>query len=164
MFCLYTFPAHNLNFHWRWRWRWWAQIQAIFLNLFYFKGSDQSHYQRCSYWRIEGGAKPSGISKISQPYSNQGGRLCPTDYWLPPGPRPPKSYLHLWLLLSYAWVRHNLTQIHFNLDVLCQLEKELLFELLFRNKLLKLKTCLGKKTFRGKLCDLLKLESFLLFN
>ena len=20
MFCLYTFPAHNLNFHWRWKW------------------------------------------------------------------------------------------------------------------------------------------------
>ena len=28
------FPAHNLNF--RWRWRWWDQIQAIFLNFFYF--------------------------------------------------------------------------------------------------------------------------------
>ena len=35
MFCLYTFPAHSLNFHWRWRW--WDRIQAIFLNLFYFK-------------------------------------------------------------------------------------------------------------------------------
>ena len=34
MFCLYTFPAHNLNFHWRWRR--WNQIQAIFLNIFYF--------------------------------------------------------------------------------------------------------------------------------
>ena len=34
MFYLYTFPAHNLNFHWRWRW--WDRIQAIFLNLFYF--------------------------------------------------------------------------------------------------------------------------------
>ena len=34
MFCLYTFPAHNLNFYWTWRW--WDQIQAIFLNLFYF--------------------------------------------------------------------------------------------------------------------------------
>ena len=34
MFCLYTFPAHNLNFHWRWRWR--DRIQAIFINLFYF--------------------------------------------------------------------------------------------------------------------------------
>ena len=30
-----NFPAHNLNFHWRWRW--WDRIQAIFLNLFYFK-------------------------------------------------------------------------------------------------------------------------------
>ena len=29
------FPTNNLNFHWRWRW--WDQIQAIFLNLFYFK-------------------------------------------------------------------------------------------------------------------------------
>ena len=29
-----NFPANNLNFHWRWRW--WDQIQAIFLNLFYF--------------------------------------------------------------------------------------------------------------------------------
>ena len=83
----------------------------------------------------------------------------------PPAPGPPKAiYTFDYYLLSYAWVRHNLTQIYFNLDVLCQLEKELLFELLFRNKLLKLKTCLGKKTFRGKLCDLLKLESFLLFN
>ena len=27
--------ANNLNFYWRWRW--WDQIQAIFLNLFYFK-------------------------------------------------------------------------------------------------------------------------------
>ena len=34
MVCLYTFPAHNSNFHWRWRW--WDWIQAIFLNLFYF--------------------------------------------------------------------------------------------------------------------------------
>ena len=34
MFWLYIFPSHNLNFHWRWRW--WDQIQAIFLNLFYF--------------------------------------------------------------------------------------------------------------------------------
>jgi hypothetical protein len=37
MFCLITpsnLSAHNLNFHWRWRW--WDQIQAIFLNLFYF--------------------------------------------------------------------------------------------------------------------------------
>ena len=41
MFCLYTsskfFHTHNLNFHWRWRW--WDQIQAIFLNLFYFKAN-----------------------------------------------------------------------------------------------------------------------------
>ena len=28
------FPANNLIFHWSWRW--WDQIQAIFLNLFYF--------------------------------------------------------------------------------------------------------------------------------
>ena len=28
------FPDNNLNFHWRWRW--WDQIQAIFLNLYYF--------------------------------------------------------------------------------------------------------------------------------
>ena len=32
-----NFPAHNLNFHWRWRW--WDWIQAIFLNIFYFKWS-----------------------------------------------------------------------------------------------------------------------------
>ena len=31
MFCLYTFPAHNLNFHWKW----WDWIQAIFLYLFF---------------------------------------------------------------------------------------------------------------------------------
>ena len=29
-----NFPVNNLNFHWRWRWQ--DQIQAIFLNLFYF--------------------------------------------------------------------------------------------------------------------------------
>ena len=37
MFCLLpqvNFPANELNFHWRRRW--WDQIQAIFLNLFYF--------------------------------------------------------------------------------------------------------------------------------
>ena len=28
-----NFPIHNLNFHWRW----WDRIQAILLNLFYFK-------------------------------------------------------------------------------------------------------------------------------
>ena len=32
MFCLIT--ANNFYFHWRWRW--WDEIQAIFLNLFYF--------------------------------------------------------------------------------------------------------------------------------
>ena len=32
-----NFPANNLNFHWRWRW--WDQIQAIFLNIFYFTSS-----------------------------------------------------------------------------------------------------------------------------
>ena len=32
MFCLYTFPNHNLNFHWRWRW--WDWTQAIFLKSF----------------------------------------------------------------------------------------------------------------------------------
>ena len=30
-----NFPTNNLNFHWRWRW--WDQIQAIFLNLLYFR-------------------------------------------------------------------------------------------------------------------------------
>ena len=30
-----NFPANNLNFHWRWRL--WDRIQAIFLNLLYFK-------------------------------------------------------------------------------------------------------------------------------
>ena len=30
-----NFPAKNLNFYWRWRWC--NQIQAIFLNIFYFK-------------------------------------------------------------------------------------------------------------------------------
>ena len=30
-----NFPANNLNFPWRWRW--WDQIQAIFLNLFYWQ-------------------------------------------------------------------------------------------------------------------------------
>ena len=38
MFCLYTSSKlyrQNLNFHSRWRW--WDRIQAIFLNLFYFK-------------------------------------------------------------------------------------------------------------------------------
>ena len=38
MFCCITsskLPAINLNFHWRWGW--WDWIQAIFLNLFYFR-------------------------------------------------------------------------------------------------------------------------------
>ena len=30
-----NFPTNNLNFHIKWRW--WDQIQAIFLNLFFFK-------------------------------------------------------------------------------------------------------------------------------
>ena len=34
MFCLYIFPAPNLNFHQRWRW--WDWIQANFLNLLIF--------------------------------------------------------------------------------------------------------------------------------
>ena len=43
MFCLYTFPAHNLNFHWKWRW--WDWIQAIFLFYFYFiRNALQSSY------------------------------------------------------------------------------------------------------------------------
>ena len=37
MFCLYTFPAHNLTFHLRWRW--WDQIKTIFSNLFYFSNT-----------------------------------------------------------------------------------------------------------------------------
>ena len=49
---------------------------------------------------------------------------------------------------TYAWVGQNLTQIHFKLDVLCQLEKELLF----RNKLLKLKTCQYAKKLFGENC------------
>ena len=36
IFCLYTLPAHGHNLNFYWRWRWWDQIQAIFLNLFYF--------------------------------------------------------------------------------------------------------------------------------
>ena len=32
MICLYTFPAHNLNFHWRWKW--WDRIQASFFIYF----------------------------------------------------------------------------------------------------------------------------------
>ena len=35
-----NFPANNLNFHWRWR----DPIQAIFLNLFYFKPTDACRY------------------------------------------------------------------------------------------------------------------------
>ena len=31
-----NFPVNDLNFYKRWRW--WEQIQAIFLNLFYFNG------------------------------------------------------------------------------------------------------------------------------
>ena len=37
-------PANNLNCHWRWRWL--DQIQAIFLNLSYFK----SFYPELQYW------------------------------------------------------------------------------------------------------------------
>ena len=38
-----NFPANNLNFHWRRRWR--DQIQAIFLNIFYF-----NHKKDCFLW------------------------------------------------------------------------------------------------------------------
>ena len=40
-----TFPAHNLNFHWRW----WDRIQAIFLNLFYFKRTREN----AGEWKYE---------------------------------------------------------------------------------------------------------------
>ena len=39
IFCLYTFPPYNLNFHWRWKW--WDWIQGIFLNLFYFNSKSR---------------------------------------------------------------------------------------------------------------------------
>ena len=32
---LMTKPS-NINLNFQWRWRWWDQIQAIFLNIFYF--------------------------------------------------------------------------------------------------------------------------------
>ena len=50
VFCLYTFPAHNLNF--QWRWRWWDRIQAIFLNLFHFKPKQVGLRKYCPQWQI----------------------------------------------------------------------------------------------------------------
>ena len=38
-----NFPTHNLNFHWRWRW--WDQIQAIFLNIFYFTIKSSKNFE-----------------------------------------------------------------------------------------------------------------------
>ena len=49
MFCLYTFPAHNLSFH-GW-WRWWDQIQAIFSNLFYFAFTFFNYFHEILYLR-----------------------------------------------------------------------------------------------------------------
>ena len=37
-----NFAANNLDFHWRWRW--WNQIQATFLNLFYFTNNKITTY------------------------------------------------------------------------------------------------------------------------
>ena len=73
IFCLthqLDFPANNLNFHW---W-WWDQIQAIFLNLFYFSppeyfdsksNNKQGKNIRChsftkKFWSIPFFARASG--------------------------------------------------------------------------------------------------------
>ena len=46
-------PINNLNFHWRWRW--WDRIQAIFLNLFYFKWNNVDNYEFEFYkWIFDG--------------------------------------------------------------------------------------------------------------
>ena len=44
-----NFHTQNLNFHWIWRW--WDQIQAIFLNLFYFTIHLQVTLQQAT-WKI----------------------------------------------------------------------------------------------------------------
>ena len=53
MFCLIylnnKFPVNSLNFNWRWSW--WDQIQAIFLNLFYFIFKSRSIFpHRLNMW------------------------------------------------------------------------------------------------------------------
>ena len=62
MFCLYTFPAHNLNFHWIWRWKWWDRIQAIFLNLFALCKSWKHAISKCFPYIIRYLHKPGCIN------------------------------------------------------------------------------------------------------
>ena len=59
MFCLITLGKISRQFlNFPWRWRWWDQIQAIFLNLFYFKvGSDK--YQLSPF-------PPSGMNTLRE--------------------------------------------------------------------------------------------------
>ena len=54
-----NFPTKNLNFHWRWRW--WDQIQAIFLNIFYFQ------HKRVQNWMP---------TNITTPF-------CSCNFWMP---------------------------------------------------------------------------------
>ena len=52
-----NFPDNNLNFHWRWRW--WDQIQAIFLNFFYF-------IQKCMLKLLQNNNDQTGNYKVCQ--------------------------------------------------------------------------------------------------
>ena len=55
-----NFPAHNLHIHWIWRW--WDQIQAIFLNHFYFK---KTKWKKLSKFLAE--KQTEGIITIKEP-------------------------------------------------------------------------------------------------
>ena len=81
MFCLYTFPATNLNF--QWKWRWWDWIQAIFLNLFYFILKDKVKAIKSLYitgwiligilkllWTGEKGKKLLKLCALSMEFNN----------------------------------------------------------------------------------------------
>ena len=61
-----NFPAHDLNFHWRWR----NQIQAIFLNLFYFKSkaptADEAHANSLKVLYSTGKPKAPNAAKTRQ--------------------------------------------------------------------------------------------------
>ena len=60
MFALFpqvNFPANNLNFHWSLRW--WDWIQAIFLNLFYFKSKIKEKRKSKSEWDLHDSSSES---------------------------------------------------------------------------------------------------------
>ena len=50
-----NFPANNLNLYWSWRW--WDQIQAIFLNLFYFTFYLFFRIWSSQFWKFRSGIR-----------------------------------------------------------------------------------------------------------